>query len=66
MVGGNVGGHIYDRHMCSGKLDSVIPHFNYSKIFRDGWFVISFIHISVKNSKPLQALLEGGRDTYVR
>ena len=38
-----------------------------TKILRDGWFVISFLRISVKKAKPLQALLEGGgekgRDT---
>ena len=51
---GNVGGHIYDRQR------SVIPHFNYSKIFIGGWFVIWFIHMSAKNGKQLQALLQGG------
>ena len=47
----------------------VIPHSIYMKSFRDGWFVISFIHMSAKNEKPLLALLEGHgenvRDTYV-
>ena len=53
-----MGGHIYDRQRCSGKLESVILHFNYSKISRDGGPVILFFHMSVKNAQPLQALLE--------
>ena len=50
VVGGNVGGHIYDRQRWSWKLEGVTPHFKYSKISRDGWFAISLIHMSVKHS----------------
>ena len=60
MVGGNVAGYIYDRQRCSRKLESVIPHIIYSKIFRDGLFVIWFIHVSAKNGKQLQPKWEGG------
>ena len=66
--GRNLGGHFYDRQRCNGKIEGGIPHINYSKISRDGWFVTSFIHMSAKNAKPLQALLEcggeKGGDTY--
>ena len=41
------------------RSQSVIPHVNYINILRDGWVVISFIDMSAKNAKPLQALLEG-------
>ena len=57
---GNVWGHIYDRQRCSWKLECVIPQFNYSKISRDGLFVIAFMHMPVKNAIPLKLLLESG------
>ena len=63
--GGNVGGHIYDRQRCSRNLESVIPHINYITIFTDGWSVIWFIHMSVKNGKQLQAIWEGGGETHM-
>ena len=51
---------------CREMIESVIPHFIYS---RHGWFVSSFIHMSAKNAKQFYALLEGhgekGRDTYI-
>ena len=57
-----VGGQMYDRQRCNEKFESLIPHFNYSKIVRGGWFLISFIHVCAKNAKPLKLLLEGDRE----
>ena len=60
---------MHDRQRCSYIRESVIPYLDYDKYFRDSWFVISFIYMSSKNAKSLQALLEGGgekcRETYV-
>ena len=36
-------------------------HFNYSKIVRDGWFLMSFMYVPAKNAKQFKPLLEGGR-----
>ena len=46
VVGGRVGG----RQMCSLKWESVTLHFDYSKIFINGWFVISLIDVPTKNA----------------
>ena len=60
----------YDRQSSSEKLVSVIPHFNFTKIIRDGWLVIMLVHMLAKNAKPLKPLLKGGggngRGTYDR
>ena len=47
--------------LCSEKSESVIPHFNLTeiKLFCNGWFVTSFIDVTIKISKPSQPLLEG-------
>ena len=51
---------MYDRKRCSERFESHIPHFfNYSKIVRGGWFLISFIYVRAKKEKPLKLLLEG-------
>ena len=42
--------------------ESLIPYFNYSKIVRGGWFLISFILVPAKNAKRLKLLLEGSRE----
>ena len=52
-------GRLFDRQKCSVKCESLILHFNYSKIVIGGWFLISFIHVPEKNAKPLKLLLEG-------
>ena len=44
---------------CNEKFESLIPHFNYSKIVRGGCFLISFIDVPAKNVKTLKLLLEG-------
>ena len=46
-----VGGHMYDRQRWSKMYESLIRHFNYTKIVTSGWFLISFIHVPVKNAK---------------
>ena len=51
---------MYDRQRCSEMCESLIPHFNYSKIVRGGSLLLSFIHVPAKNPKPLKLLLEGG------
>ena len=43
--GGSMGGHMYDRQRCREKCESLIPHFNYSKIIRGSSFLISFIRV---------------------
>ena len=48
------GGHMHDRQRCGKKCESVIPYSYYAKYLMDGWFVISFIDVPVKNSKPLK------------
>ena len=61
---GRVGGHLHYRQM---KFESVIPYSDYVKCFMDCWFVISFIHVPAKNTKPLKPLLEdGGGKTHLR
>ena len=52
-------GQLFDRQNCSEKCESLILHFNYSKIVISGWFLISFIDVSERNAKPLKLLLEG-------
>ena len=39
---------------------SVIPWFNLTEIVRDGWLVISLVHVLSKNANHLKPLLEGG------
>ena len=70
MVVGKGKGHMHDRQRYSEKLESIIAHFNYCKTFRDGWFIISFIHAPEKIAKQLVKTLVGrwwknGRGTYV-
>ena len=50
---------MHDRQRHSLKRESVIPYLDYVKFFWDDWFVISLIHMSAKNAKPLQVLFEG-------
>ena len=61
-----VGGMVRETHLrearCSEMCESLIPHFNYSKINRGGCSLISFIHVHAKNAKPLKLVLEGGRE----
>ena len=55
-VGRTVWGNMYDRHRCSEKCESLIPHFDYSKFVSDGLFLISFIHVPAKKCKTVKTL----------
>ena len=48
------------RKRYSEKLKSVIAHYNCIKVFRDGWFIISFIRVPGKMAKTLKPILKGG------
>ena len=40
--------------------ECAIPHFNFSKTFKNCWLVITLVHVPSQNAKPLKPLLEGG------
>ena len=46
---------MYDRQRCSEMCESLIPHFNYSKIVWCGSFLLSFIEVAAKNAKLLNS-----------
>jgi hypothetical protein len=55
---------MYDRQRCSEMCESLIPHFNYSKIVTGGLFVISFIDVPAKNAKQLKPFLGKNANPY--